>query len=101
MLIRDTLRSRDYPNVLRRVRADALPESIRYIDDGCEVASRCLECPLPVCRHDGGGLRKIRNEIRNAEIVRLRRVDGVGTAEIARRFGVHKRTVWRILSDAA
>lgn len=25
-----------------------------YRDDGCSIAPRCLSCPLPECRYEGG-----------------------------------------------
>ena len=43
---------------LRRPRADALPEHTRYRDDGCDLFTSCLTCPLPRCRYDvPGGAR--------------------------------------------
>lgn len=32
--------------------ADHLPEQMHYRDDGCSIAPRCLDCPLPACRYD-------------------------------------------------
>ena len=26
-----------------------------YQDDGCEVSTSCLSCPLPECKHDNPG----------------------------------------------
>ena len=82
----------------RRVRDDALPEHQEYADSGCALWDRCLTCPLPRCRHDEpGGARQIFLRERDSEIARLRRGDGVGIDELARRFGVSRRTVFRVL----
>lgn len=98
MIRRDTLRSRVYPNIgARPVRADASPGHPAHADGGCEVASRCLECPLPACKYDAGGLQKMRLASRDAEIVRLKE-DGLSTTEVARRLQVDGRTVARVFA---
>ena len=80
-----------------RVRADALPEYTRYRDDGCDVHPHCLTCPLPRCRYDEpGGLRALLNSRRDRQIVALR-LKGVAVEDLAGRFGVSRRTVFRIL----
>ncbi len=87
--------------LLRRVRSDALPEEINYRDDGCDVHSRCLTCPLPRCRYDEpGGLRAMLNTYRDQQIVALRR-EGGAVEQIAERHGLSRRTVFRILSSAS
>ncbi len=86
---------------LRRVRRDALPEEIRYRDDGCDVHPHCLTCPLPRCRYDEpGGLRAMLNAYRDQQIVALRG-DGAHVDQIAERFGLSRRTVFRILSQGS
>ena len=30
----------------------SFPTASHYVDDGCEVSPKCLECPLPLCRYD-------------------------------------------------
>ena len=37
---------------------DLPPEFCRYHDEGCEFASSCLNCPLPLCVHDEPGGRQ-------------------------------------------
>ncbi len=84
-----------------RVRSDALPEFTRYRDDGCDVSPTCLTCPLPRCRYEEpGGLRALLNKTRDEQIV-ARRSDGVPVAELATRFGVSRRTVFRVLGNKA
>jgi len=81
-----------------RVRADALPEYTRYRDDGCDVHPHCLTCPLARCRYDEpGGLRALVNAKRDREIVEMR-LSGTGVGELAGRFGLSRRSVFRILS---
>ena len=83
---------------LRRVRRDALPEEIRYRDDGCDIHPQCLTCPLPRCRYDEpGGLRGMLNAYRDEQIVALRG-DGAPVDQIAERYNLSRRTVFRILS---
>ncbi|MGQ9572786.1 MAG: hypothetical protein ACUVV3_06330 [Dehalococcoidia bacterium] len=82
----------------RRVREDALPEFTRYRDEGCDLYSSCLTCPLPRCRYDApGGFRAIFNLRRDEEILHLRRGQGLSVDMLARRYGVSRRTVFRIL----
>jgi AraC-like DNA-binding protein len=85
----------------RRVRDDALPENQEYADSGCDIWERCLTCPLPRCRYDEpGGARQIFLRERDSEIARLRRGDGATIDELAQRFGVSRRTVFRVLRRA-
>jgi hypothetical protein len=82
----------------RRVRQDALPEFTRYRDEGCDLYASCLTCPLPRCRYDApGGVRAIFNVWRDREILGLRRRQGLSVDMLARRYGVSRRTVFRIL----
>jgi len=84
--------------VLRRVRRDALPEEIQYRDDGCDIHSQCLTCPLPRCRYDEpGGVRAMLNSYRDRQILALR-ADGEAVDQIADRYSLSRRTVFRILS---
>jgi len=81
-----------------RVRQDALPEFTRYRDQGCDRYASCLTCPLRRCRYDKpGGVRAIFNVRRDREILRLRRRQGLPVDTLARRYGVSRRTVFRIL----
>ncbi len=86
---------------LRRVRRDALPEEIQYRDGGCDVHSNCLTCPLPRCRYDEpGGLRAMLNTYRDQQIL-AQRGDGAPVDQIAERYRLSRRTVFRILSSAS
>jgi len=80
-----------------RRRNDSLPEFTRYRDDGCNISESCFTCPLPRCRYEEpGGLRALLNEARDREILDLRS-RGVSVEHIADRFGVSRRTVFRVL----
>jgi hypothetical protein len=95
------MQTADSPVGLRRVRRDALPEEINYRDDGCDIHPHCLSCPLPRCRYDEpGGVRAMLNSFRDQQIVALKR-EGTPVDEIAERFRLSRRTVFRILSAAA
>jgi len=84
---------------LRWARRDALPECTEYRDTGCGapcVAS--LDCPWPRCRYDvPGGIRVLRNVPRDAGI-REARARGESVALIGARYGVSRRTVFRVLA---
>ncbi len=83
----------------RRPREDALPEHLDYRDDGCEVFPSCLSCPLPRCRYDvPGGARAMLNVTRDSEIRRMREEGDLDVDEIASRFRVSRRTVFRVLT---
>ena len=83
-----------------RVRSDSLPEHTRYRDDGCEVSPSCLTCPLPRCRYDEpGGLRGLVNSYRDGQMLELR-LKGAPVEALAERFGVSRRTVFRILGTS-
>src|SRR3972149_3496440 len=84
--------------LLRRIRA--LPENATYTDGGCDYHPECLTCPLVVCRYQmPGGLRAILNAERDPQIVALHR-DGVPVDGIAERFGLSRRTVFRVLRQS-
>jgi len=79
------------------VRADTLPENMRYSDDGCEASSSCLTCPLAICKYDDPGwLKREDRKLRDEEIFRLRK-EGVPVPELARQFRVSTRTVHRVV----
>ena len=82
----------------RPARRDALPEHTRYVDSGCDVHHSCLSCPLVRCRYDEpGGARRLFSEERDRSIVELQR-QGRPVSLIAARFGVSRRTVFRVLA---
>ena len=82
----------------RRPRRDALPEHTQYADTGCEVHHSCLTCPLVRCRYDEpGGTRVLLRRGRDVQIAALQR-QGESVNEIASRYGVSRRTVFRALA---
>lgn len=86
------------PLLARPARRDALPEHTHYMDTGCEIHPSCLTCPLVRCRYDEpGGARKLLSEERDRSIIEQQR-EGRGINAIARRFGVSRRTVFRVLA---
>ena len=86
----------------RQVRSDALPEHLDYRDDGCDLFPSCLSCPLPRCRYDvPGGVRAMLNQERDHQIRVLREDVGLSVDDIADRFQVSRRTVFRALSVSA
>lgn len=81
-----------------QVRSDALPEHLEYRDEGCDLFASCLTCPLPRCRYDEpGGVRAMLNRERDHQIRALREDPSLSVDDIADRFGVSRRTVFRAL----
>ena len=71
-----------------------------YKDNGCELGISCLSCSLPRCVHDEpGGRRGQQRRQRNREIVSLRKTQKLKIGELAHRYGVSSRTVYRILAQ--
>ena len=83
----------------RPPRRDALPEHTHYVDTGCSLHSSCLTCPLARCRYEEpGGARRILSDDRDRSILTLRHEQGLPVNAIAQRYGVSRRTVFRILA---
>jgi len=79
---------------------DVLPEHFTFLDDGCEVAPHCLECPLERCRYDvHGGARRLRAETRDAEI-RQQHKEGANIKALTQKFALSRYSIYRILSKA-
>jgi transposase-like protein len=86
------------PTLLRPSRRDALPEHTHYVDTGCDLHPSCLTCPLERCRYDEpGGARRILSKNRDEAIVGMQR-QGRPISAIAGRFGISRRTVFRVLA---
>ena len=66
-------------------------------DEGCDLFPSCLNCPFPRCRYDEPRRRHMGKALRNEEMLRLYR-EGLKVERIAQRFGVSKRTVYRIIN---
>jgi hypothetical protein len=76
---------------------DLLPDEIEWRDEGCELFSSCLNCPLPKCVEDEPrGQQRLRMTARKGRMAEMRR-RGKSVKEIAVIFGVSKRTVQRAL----
>ena len=77
---------------------DDVSEFYHYEDTGCEVSDSCLDCPLPQCRYDDPEWyvrnRRLAKDFRLAYVMRQERLTVEETAE---RFGITRRTVFRVL----
>ena len=81
---------------------DLLPDYSEYRDEGCDLFPCCLNCPLPRCRYDKqADGRRASKRLRDREILRQRSQEGKSVADLARSFGVSKRTVQRIIRRSA
>jgi hypothetical protein len=83
-----------------RIRSDILPEQTKYRDEGCDIHPSCLTCPLERCRYEEpGGLRGLINAHRDKQMIQMR-MEGMGVDDLAGKFGVSRRTVFRIIGGA-
>ena len=83
------------------MRRDALPEWVSYTDDGCDVAPRCVECPLEECKYVVSSKQRweLRNGERNA-LIRAAAASGAKRQEIAAAAGLNLRTIHKLLAEA-
>ena len=80
---------------------DAVPERYPYHDDGCEVSPSCLQCPLPQCKYDDPSwFQRQKQKERDRGVVADLREGGLSVPEVAARFELSQRTVFRILKRA-
>ena len=78
------------------LRLDLQPESYAYRDNGCAVARSCLRCPLSRCKYDDPNARRREaRDRRDGEMLAVRRRERLTVPELAVRFGVSERTVFR------
>ena len=81
---------------------DMLPERFPYRDDGCEIYPSCLRCPLPQCKYDDPGwLQREKRRERDQNIVEAVKRDGASISEVASRFSISQRTIFRIIRKSA
>lgn len=76
--------------------ANSRVETMKWIDDGCEISNSCLECPLPQCKYDDLRYSFSTLGARNAKIFQLH-TEGVHTQDLVKQFGLAYRTVRRII----
>lgn len=99
MLKPELMPSVDEPEPQRpeRKRRSGMPDQSAYADTGCELASSCLECPLPRCKYDDPRWRQRHDlKTRDSRIVELRQA-GYTVKEVAAEIGVSDRTAYRVL----
>ena len=81
---------------------DSLPESFPYRDDGCYLHQHCLTCPLPQCIYDNPGwLQRQRRRGRDQQVLAAREREQLSVPQVAAKFGISERTVFRIISRNA
>ena len=70
-----------------------------YRDEGCAASPTCLNCPLPQCKYDDPlwYRQQIRNK-RDQEVRKVQNSEGLTVPQIASRFALSRRTIFRILS---
>lgn len=78
----------------RRLHLESKPEEV-WPDNGCEVAPRCLECPLPRCKYDDPLWRLHQ---RDQQIMALWKRSFMTIPELAASTGMSERSIFRILA---
>ena len=69
-----------------------------YMDAGCSLFPKCLECPLPRCRYDmRAGGQELRKTIRNLKI-KQGLDEGRTIKELAEEYGLSERTIRRVVA---
>ncbi len=73
---------------------DLPPEFCQYRDEGCEFASSCLNCPLPLCVfEEPDGKTRLLKKRRAVKMEQLFIKEGKTIRELAQIFKVSRRTV--------
>ncbi len=77
---------------------DDRPEYLHYEDEGCEVATKCLQCLLPRCKYDDPDWYRVTTRMM-ADVAKLKimQADNLTIAMAADRFQITPRTVFRVL----
>lgn len=84
-----------------QIELDLPPEYCHYRDEGCEISSSCLNCPLPRCIYDQpGGRRRWLKKHRNYQIIKSASTRGLGVKELATEYNLSQRTIQRVLKKA-
>ena len=79
------------------IEKDLRPEYCQYTDEGCELSGSCLQCTLIQCIYDKPrGKHGMLKTVRDRQMVALFH-QGKHSADLAKRFGVSRRTVQRVV----
>ena len=82
-----------------RLTPDVLQEFYAYRDAGCDLSPSCLECPLPQCKYDNPSVGSPQKSVPGGieQVVDAFRQEGLTAPQVAARFDMSQRTVFRIL----
>ena len=70
-----------------------------YQDNGCEVSSKCLECPLSQCKYDDAwAFDEMRRYVKDFFICDLMKTENLSVDETALKLGVTSRTIFRTMA---
>ena len=71
----------------------------KYEDTGCEIFSKCLECPLAQCRYDDfETFEAMKRFAKDYLIINYMRRYNLSVLKTAKKFGVTERTIFRIMA---
>ena len=84
--------------LIARPQLDAVPDLYAYEDTGCEVASSCLNCPLPQCKYDDPVWYQMNRRLaKDLRVFTTMQMEQLTVEETAQRFSVTVRTIFRIM----
>ena len=70
-----------------------------YEDNGCEVSSKCLECPLSQCKYDDAwAFDEMRRHVKDLYLCTLIQTQNLSVNEAAKRLKVTERTIFRTMA---
>ena len=64
-------------------------------DEGCEVAPRCIACPLPICKYDDMPSYRREKQVQTYKIIIDLVRTGLTNQKVASHLGIAVRTVQR------
>lgn len=74
-------------------------EDFIYPDNGCDIAPKCLECPLEACKYDGPEGAEAARRYRLAqrlEAMQSLSDQGLTSDDLADKMGISKRHLYRL-----
>ena len=76
-----------------RLREEYL-DAIEYEDTGCEISEKCVECPLPKCKHDDANwYRQYRRYAHQYPMLVMLQQPFVNYASLSKKFKIRAVTV--------
>ena len=73
------------------------PRDYSYRDDGCEISTTCLECPLPKCRHDDSGFYNVYSNLaKHGFLIFDLMYSQLSVKSLSKQYNITERQIFRI-----